>query len=128
MEEEKQIQLVPPASKRLKLVSSTKNQRQTKLFECTDVEGNSKACNQKTKSIASRSLVLSDTDNKEEETRIDSSEERYYLLNFKSILNMVLTSSPERHVLADDANSIVDKFMDLNRMLTCITSFIEPRT
>lgn len=117
MEEEKHIQLVPPASKRLKLVSSssTKNQRQTKLFECTDVEGNSKACNQKNKSIASRSLVMSDTDKKEEES---SSEERYYLLNFKSILNMVLTSSPERHVLADDANSIVDKFMDLNRMLT----------
>lgn len=39
--------------------------------------------------------------------------EAYYSANFKSAINSVLTSSPERHVISGEAVEIVDNFMAL---------------
>ena len=39
--------------------------------------------------------------------------EAYYSANFKSAINSVLTSSPERHVINREAVEIVDNFMAL---------------
>lgn len=100
----------PPACKRIKLASSSQVQEQAELIECVG-DGYSKTSNQ-----GAGSQSLSDTVQTEDGARSVSSEEGYYLLNFKSILSVVLTSSPERHVIADDAKSIVEGFMGLNRM------------
>ena len=41
------------------------------------------------------------------------SSEAYYSANFKSAINTVLTSSPERHVISGEAVEVVDRFMTL---------------
>ena len=109
-EDTNQVQTVPsPACKRIKLASS--GQDQAKQLECV---GESKPSYQGSEP---EPVSFKDTTKSEEGDRTVSSEEGYYLLNFKSVLNIVLTSSPERHVIADDAKSIVEGFMGLSRML-----------
>ena len=40
----------------------------------------------------------------------------YYLFNFKFILDIVITSSPERHVITQESSTVVGRFKSLSRM------------
>ena len=40
----------------------------------------------------------------------------YYLFNFKFILDVVITSSPERHVITQESSTVVGRFKSLSRM------------
>ncbi len=53
-------------------------------------------------------------------TDLQQSSEGYYLYNFKFILDLVLLSSPERHVIVADGVPVVEQFKQLPREITFI--------
>ena len=55
----------------------------------------------------------SDGDCRIEEKASDGEREAYYSANFKEILRAVLNSSPEKHVLSDQATKTANRFFEL---------------
>ncbi len=57
-------------------------------------------------------------------TDLQQSSDGYYLYNFKFILDLVLQSSPERHVIVTDGVPVAEQFKQLPRELNCITFLV----
>lgn len=58
---------------------------------------------------------VTDIDAVKDVPSVDSEDQReaYYSANFKSVLKMVLSDSPERHVISSNGVKTVERFMSL---------------